>query len=65
MPTRISIIAGEASGDLMGARLAQCLRSIEPDVVLEGIGGERMRDAGVHLWYDPTRSAQSAWSRFC
>lgn len=55
MPTRISIIAGEASGDLMGARLAQCLRSIEPDVVLEGIGGERMRDAGVHLWYDPTR----------
>lgn len=55
MPTRISIIAGEASGDLMGGRLAQCLRSIEPDVVLAGIGGERMRDAGVRLWDDPTR----------
>jgi len=55
VPTRISIIAGEASGDLMGGRLAQCLRSIEPDVVLAGIGGERMRDAGVRLWDDPTR----------
>ena len=55
MPTRISIIAGEASGDLIGGRLAQCLRSIEPDVVLAGIGGECMRDAGVRLWDDPTR----------
>lgn len=35
--------------------MAQCLRSIEPDVVLAGIGGERMRDAGVRLWDDPTR----------
>lgn len=55
MSTKISIIAGEASGDLLGAGLAQWLRSIEPGVVLAGIGGKCMKDAGVHLWDDPTR----------
>jgi lipid-A-disaccharide synthase len=52
---RIAIIAGEASGDMHGAALAQNLKSIEPDVVLAGIGGERMAQAGVRLWADPTR----------
>lgn len=52
---RIAIVAGEASGDMHGAALAQCLKSIQPDVVLAGIGGEHMRQAGVHLWDDPTR----------
>jgi len=52
---RVAVIAGEASGDMHGAALAQNLRSLDPDIVLEGIGGERMRDAGVRTWHDPTR----------
>lgn len=55
MSYRIAIVAGEASGDMHGAALARGLKSIRPDVVLAGIGGEEMRDAGVRIWEDPTR----------
>ncbi len=50
--TRILIAAGEASGDLHGARLAECLRGLAPHLTLEGMGGARMRAAGVHLLAD-------------
>ncbi len=45
----ILILAGEASGDLHGALLAEQLRALRPDVPLTGTGGERMRAAGVPL----------------
>ena len=43
------IIAGEASGDLHGGALAERLRAIAPDGPLVGIGGARMKAAGVRL----------------
>jgi lipid-A-disaccharide synthase len=46
---RIFIVTGEASGDLHGAHLAAALRALRPDVVLSGVGGDRMADAGVAL----------------
>lgn len=46
MPT-IFISAGEASGELYGAQLAALLRQKLPGAVLMGMGGERMRAAGV------------------
>ena len=50
MPVReILILAGEASGDLHGASLADSLRALRPDVALVGTGGDRMRAAGVSL----------------
>jgi lipid-A-disaccharide synthase len=45
-PTPILISAGEASGDMYAARLAAALRA-RLDVQLFGMGGPRMRDAGV------------------
>lgn len=41
------IIAGEASGDLYGADLAQQLRLRDPDCEIYGIAGRQMRAAGV------------------
>lgn len=52
MSKKIIIIAGEASGDLHGANLASALRRAAPQVRLEGVGGVRMRDAGVSLLGD-------------
>src|SRR3990172_893054 len=49
---RILIVAGEASGDLHGARLVAALRRLAPQLTLEGMGGAQMRDAGVHLLAD-------------
>jgi len=46
----ILIIAGEASGDLHGAGVAEQLRALRPGVSLVGMGGERMAAAGVQLF---------------
>jgi lipid-A-disaccharide synthase len=45
----VLILAGEASGDLHGAALAEQLHALRPDLVLTGTGGGRMRSAGVAL----------------
>jgi lipid-A-disaccharide synthase len=50
-PTQILISAGEASGDMYAARLATALRA-RADVQLFGMGGARMRDAGVEIVAD-------------
>jgi len=50
-PTQILISAGEASGDMYAARLAVELRNRLP-VSLFGMGGPRMREAGVDLIAD-------------
>ena len=44
--------AGEASGDLHGARLAKEMLEMEPDVELFGFGGAKMAEAGVRLVRD-------------
>ena len=41
------IVAGEASGDLYGARLAAGMRQRLPAIRLFGMGGDRMRGEGV------------------
>jgi lipid-A-disaccharide synthase len=46
--TRIFVIAGEASGDVLGHRLMTALHRLDPDIVFSGIGGERMGEAGLH-----------------
>ena len=45
------IIAGEASGDLHGAKLVQALLDADPKARFTGMGGGRMRDAGVNTLF--------------
>ncbi len=45
----VMIVAGESSGELYGALLARTLIKRWPDIRLIGLGGERMRQEGVHL----------------
>ena len=49
---KIMMSAGEASGDLHGARLAKEMLEMEPDVELFGFGGAKMAEAGVRLVRD-------------
>lgn len=46
---RIFLSAGEPSGDLHGARVAESLRRRWPGAQLFGLGGDRMAAAGVQL----------------
>jgi lipid-A-disaccharide synthase len=41
---------GEASGEANAVALAQAIRAYDDDAQFEGIGGERMRDAGFSVW---------------
>jgi lipid-A-disaccharide synthase len=49
---RIVLVAGEASGDALGAGLVEELRLRFPDARFAGIGGDAMRGAGVETWHD-------------
>ncbi|MHB1300157.1 MAG: lipid-A-disaccharide synthase [Burkholderiales bacterium] len=44
---RIGIVAGEASGDLLGSHLVRALKEKLPEVEFVGIGGPKMQSAGV------------------
>lgn len=48
----VFLLTGEPSGDLHGARLAQALLARDPRVRLSGVGGTRMRQAGVQIEAD-------------
>jgi lipid-A-disaccharide synthase len=45
--TLIYIVAGEASGDALGARLLAALRGRNPDLTFAGIGGARLAEQGM------------------
>lgn len=50
-PLHIGIVAGEASGDNIGAGLIEAIRARVPEAVFEGIGGPRMTKAGCYSLY--------------
>ena len=47
----IMIIAGEVSGDILGAELSDELQKLDSNLHLVGIGGDRMKQSGVEIIY--------------
>lgn len=49
---KLFIITGEYSGDIHASHVVEALRAVNPDIEIEGIGGENLRRAGVKLFSD-------------
>jgi lipid-A-disaccharide synthase len=49
-PLRVGIVAGEASGDQLGAALITAMRSLVPNVQFFGMAGPKMIAAGCDAW---------------
>src|SRR5665647_1728082 len=47
----IGIVAGEASGELLGSHLRAALKAARPDLTFVGIGGPRMQSAGMEILF--------------
>jgi lipid-A-disaccharide synthase len=55
MALRVGLVAGEASGDTLGADLINALRRIAPDTQFFGVAGPKMLAAGCEVW-EPAES---------
>jgi lipid-A-disaccharide synthase len=57
MPFRVGLIAGEASGDQLGAGLIRAIRRHYPDAYFEGVAGPAMVAEGCYAWLPSDRLA--------
>lgn len=57
MPAKVLLVAGEASGDMHGARLVAAMRAQRAGLEFFGIGGERLRAAGMTTLVDTAEVA--------
>lgn len=48
---RIAMLAGEASGDLLGSHLLAALKARFPQLSAFGVGGPKMQEQGLDVWY--------------
>ncbi|SUD60989.1 lipid-A-disaccharide synthase [Ectopseudomonas oleovorans] len=56
-PIRVALVAGEASGDILGCGLMQAIKQRHPDAEFIGVGGARMEAEGLKSYFPMERLA--------
>ena len=62
MNNKLFIMTGEHSGDIHASKVVEELKKINPDLVIEAIGGENLRNVGVKLFSDQKKMAAIGFS---
>jgi lipid-A-disaccharide synthase len=57
MNNKVMIIAGEASGDMHGAKLVRAMQEVRPELTFCGMGGKELISAGVNVLFDAKKIA--------
>ncbi|MGB8516881.1 MAG: lipid-A-disaccharide synthase [Gallionella sp.] len=57
----IAMVAGEASGDLLGSHLIAALKAARPDLEFVGIGGPKMQSAGLQVMFPMEKLAVNGY----
>jgi len=57
MNSKVMIIAGEASGDMHGAKLVRAMHAVRPELTFCGMGGKELISAGVNVLFDAKKIA--------
>jgi len=59
---KIFVITGEYSGDIHGGKVVQLLKEHLPDIEVEAIGGENLKNAGAKLFSDHSKMSAFGFS---
>jgi len=60
-PLKIMLVAAEASGDALGAGLADALKRRRPDTLFVGVGGPKMAAQGIRSPFDIAQLSILGW----
>jgi len=60
-PLKIMLVAAEASGDALGAGLAEALKRRRPDTLFVGVGGPKMAAQGIRSPFDIAQLSILGW----
>lgn len=61
MPRRVFISVAEVSGDQHAAELISQLKQLDPEMIIEGLGGQAMAQAGAIIHHETVRRAAMGW----
>ena len=59
---KVFVITGEYSGDIHAGKVVQNLKELNPDIEVQGIGGENLKNAGALLFCDHSKMSAFGFS---
>ena len=59
---KVFVITGEYSGDIHAGNVVRVLKELQPDIEVQGIGGDNLKNAGATLFCDHSKMSAFGFS---